>query len=158
MARKIIGVIGDSECGEDTRRLALEVGSLIAQRGGVLICGGYGGVMEAAAEGAKKNGGLTVGILSGKERGEANPWIDIPIVTGMGEARNAIITRSASGIIAVAGGFGTLSEIGFCLKFNVPLVGLQTWKLTPPGVPKQVSIPSAENPKQAVDLLFDLMA
>lgn len=124
-----IGVIGESYPSEEGKKLAFEVGVEIAKAKAILICGGLGGVMEEAARGAKSQGGLTIGILPGTDRTTANPYIDIPIVTGLGEARNIIIVRSSQVIIAIEGSYGTLSEIAFCLKLNVPLIGLRTWML-----------------------------
>jgi uncharacterized protein (TIGR00725 family) len=86
--------------------------------------------MEAACKGAKAHGGVTVGILPGIDRSQANPYVDIPIITGLGEARNAIVVRTADAVIAVSGGYGTLSEIGLALKMGRPVVGLGTWELT----------------------------
>lgn len=126
---KIIGVIGQgSDCSSELLKKAEEVGWHIAQRGAVLICGGLGGVMEAASRGAKKGGGTTIGVLPGTDKNAANAYIDIPIVTGLGEARNTIIVRTADALIAVGGRFGTLSEIAFSLAFEKPIVGLDTWK------------------------------
>ena len=99
----------------------------MAESGAVLVCGGRGGVMEAACRGAKAAGGLTIGILPGVDRGGANAFVDVPIVTGMGEARNAIVARTAQAVIAIGGSYGTLSEIAFALRFGVPVVGLGTW-------------------------------
>jgi uncharacterized protein (TIGR00725 family) len=113
--------------------LAEEVGAEIARCGGVLVCGGLGGVMEAAARGAKRTGGLTIGILPTAEAGAANRFIDVPIVTGMGEARNVIIVRTAQAVIAIGGAYGTLSEIALALRNNVPVIGLDTWELKAPG-------------------------
>jgi hypothetical protein len=129
MGRNFIGVIGGGTAGEETLRLAEETGRLIAERGFLLICGGLGGVMEAAAKGAKEAGGTTVGILPGPDRKGANPYIDIPIATGFGEARNLIIIRSADILIAVGGEYGTLSEIAFALKMGKPVIGLHTWDI-----------------------------
>jgi uncharacterized protein (TIGR00725 family) len=127
-----IAVIGPAEAPASTLALAEELGAEIARRGAILVCGGLGGVMEAAARGAKQAGGLTVGILPGTEAGQANPFIDVPIVTGMGEARNAIVVRCADAVIAMAGSYGTLSEIALALKMGVPVVGLGTWQLRAP--------------------------
>ena len=97
--------------------------------GGTLICGGMFGVMEAACRGAKRNNGLTIGILPGNDTSQCNSFVDIPIATGMGDARNVIIARTADVVIAVAGEYGTLSEIAFCLKFEKPVIGLHTWPI-----------------------------
>lgn len=129
MQKQIIGVIGESCPSEEGKKLAFEVGVEIAKAKAILICGGLSGVMEEAARGAKSQGGLTIGILPGIDRASANPYIDIPIVTGLDQARNIIIVRSSQAIIAIEGSYGTLSEIAFCLKLNIPLIGLRTWKL-----------------------------
>jgi len=155
--KKIIAVIGESECSEEIAQMAEEVGFLIAQKGAMLICGGYGGVMAAACRGAKRGGGSTIGVLSGKDKSEANDDIDIPIVTGMRDARNVIIPRSAQGVIAVAGSFGTLSEIGFTLKFKIPLVGLNTWKLEHSAASKTFLLKSANTPEEAITLLWQVI-
>jgi len=124
-----IGVIGESHPSEEGKKLAFEVGVEIAKANAILICGGLSGIMEEACRGAKSKGGLTVGILPGIDINSANPYIDIPIVTGLDQARNIIIVRSCHAIIAIEGSYGTLSEIAFCLKLNVPLIGLRTWTL-----------------------------
>ncbi len=157
MRKRIIAVIGDSECPAEVKRLAYEVGRLVANAGAYLICGGYGGVMAESARGAKDAGGTTIGILSGIDPGEANSSIDIPIVTGMRDARNAIIARTADGVIAVSGGFGTLTEIGFSLLFHVPLVGLRSWRLDHHDPAKRLPFPSADTPEKAFDLLLSLI-
>ena len=125
----IIGVIGTSGADRRAARDAYEVGRLIARRGAVMICGGLTGVMEAAARGAREEGGLTIGVLPGDDPRQANPYIDIPIVTGMGYARNIIIVRSARAVIAIGGSYGTLSEIAYALNLRVPLIGLGTWDI-----------------------------
>ncbi len=125
-----IAVIGGNQCSEEIARLAEEVGRELAKRGVVLICGGLGGVMEAACRGAKREGGMTVGILPGNSRHEANPHVQIPIVTGMGYARNVIVVKSVQAVIAVDGGYGTLSEIAFALQYNIPVIGVGTWCLS----------------------------
>ncbi len=123
--------------------MAETVGRLLAGQKATLLCGGLGGVMEAACRGARQNGGLTIGILPGLDKRESNPYIDIPIATGMADARNVIIARSADAVIAIDGEYGTLSEISFCLKFGVPVVGLQTWTVSP-------EIILADSPEDAV--------
>jgi uncharacterized protein (TIGR00725 family) len=112
-------------------RVAYEVGKEIARQGAILLCGGLGGVMEAASRGAKEAGGLTVGILPGASAAEANPYTSLRIVTDMGHARNVVLVRSADAVIAVSGGYGTLSEIAIARKIGVPCVGLHTWDLDP---------------------------
>jgi uncharacterized protein (TIGR00725 family) len=125
-----IGVMGPGSCSSDIYALAREVGYLLAARGAILICGGHGGVMEASARGAKEGGGITVGILPGASATEANPFIDIPIVTGLGNARNIVNVLTGQSIVAIDGSYGTLSEIALALKCGTPVVGLRTWDAT----------------------------
>jgi uncharacterized protein (TIGR00725 family) len=124
-----VGVIGERICNDETRRTAETVGQLIAENGAVLICGGMGGVMEAASHGATRSGGVVVGILPGVSRADANPYLTFSIVTAMGEGRNIILVRSCDAIIAIGGSYGTLSEIAFAHKLDVPVVGINTWTL-----------------------------
>lgn len=127
---KIVGVIGLGESMPRTDRIAEEVGMEIGKmKNVVLVNGGLGGVMEASARGAKRTGGVTVGILPGIDPEEANPYIDIAIPTGMGEMRNFLIVRSSQVLIAVGGGFGTLSEIAIALKTGKTVIGIDTWKI-----------------------------
>lgn len=144
-----VAVVGSASCSAEVAALAEEVGREIARRGAVLICGGRGGVMEAACRGAKVEGGTTVGILPGADRREANAYVDIPIATGLGEARNTIVVRAADAVVAVSGGYGTLSEIGFALKMCRPVVGLGTWDLGQDGQPAETVVRAA-TPSQAV--------
>jgi len=144
----IIAVIGAGECAPEVARLAEEVGRRLAEKGAILICGGLGGVMEAACRGANSAGGTTVGVLSGTNPGDANPYVDIPIVTGMGQARNVIVVASAQAAIAVGGGYGTLSEIGHARKLDIPVVGLETWSLKKEGY---TGIVEAKSPAEAVE-------
>ena len=129
----IIAVIGNSSCSPKEAKLAESVGELLAQQGVTVICGGLGGVMEAVCRGTKSKGGLTVGILPGQDSSMANPWVDIPVVTGIGEARNVAVVKSAQAVIAIGGGYGTLSEIAYALKSNIPVIGLNTWSLSRKG-------------------------
>ncbi len=128
-----IGVMGPAACSPQVYSLAREVGFLIGQKGAILICGGMGGVMEASARGAREGGGIAVGILPGDNAAEANSFIDIPIVTGMGNARNIINVLTSQAVIAIHGSYGTLSEIALALKCRIPVVGLETWDLVSPG-------------------------
>jgi uncharacterized protein (TIGR00725 family) len=139
-----IGVIGSSDCGEEVAAVARRVGELIAEEGAALICGGLGGVMEAAAEGARRAGGITVGILPGQDPRAANAGIVIAIPTGLGEARNALVVGASDAVIAIAGGWGTLSEAAFCLTNRVPLIRLNS-DLPP------LPVPEAETPEAAVE-------
>jgi uncharacterized protein (TIGR00725 family) len=132
MARRpAIAVIGAGDAPPRVRKLAFEVGRRIAGRGAVLVCGGLGGVMEAAARGARSAGGHTIGILPGYDRAAANRYIEFAIRTGMGEARNAVVVGSADSVIALAGEGGTLAEIGFALKLRRPLIALGAWEQIP---------------------------
>jgi len=126
-----IGVIGASKCSKEAEEIAFKVGQEIARHRAVLVCGGLTGVMEHAAKGAKSEGGLTVGILPGFNPQDANPYIDIKIVTGLSYARNIIIVRSSDALIAIEGGYGTLSEIAFALQAGKPIIGINTWKIDP---------------------------
>jgi uncharacterized protein (TIGR00725 family) len=127
--KRIIGVIGGRRTEKSLLKEAEEAGRLIAQNGAALVCGGLGGVMEAASRGAKAEGGLTVGILPQNDAKEANQFIDIPIVTGLGIGRNVIIARTADAFIAVGGEYGTLSEIAFALQMGKPVAGIKTWDI-----------------------------
>jgi uncharacterized protein (TIGR00725 family) len=147
-ARTLIAVIGGSAPTAEEAAAAEAVGRALAEGSAVLICGGRGGVMEAACRGARAAGGLTIGILAGTDRGEANPYVDIPIVTGIGVARNAIIAHTAQAAVAVGGSYGTLSEIAFALAFGVPVVGLGTWEVGRKGHPP-VPIVYATTPEEA---------
>lgn len=151
MKSKIIGVIGGGTCSPEIEAAAEEVGKYIALSGSILVCGGLAGVMAAACRGAKKENGVTIGVLPGQDKSEANPYVDIPIVTGLSDARNVIIARTADALIAVDGEFGTLSEIAFALKFNKPVVGLETWDVSE-------KIIRAQTPREAVDRALETIA
>ena len=127
--KKIIGVIGGASVSEEIYELALEVGREIARAGAVLVCGGRTGVMEAASRGAHEEGGLVVGILPGSSPEEANPFVDVPIVTNLGLARNVLVVQTAQALIAVDGSYGTLSELAFALQLGKPIAGLRTWEV-----------------------------
>ena len=152
----IIAIIGDSSCSSEEAKLAETVGELLAQRGAIIVCGGLGGVMEAACRGAKSKGGLTVGILPGKDSSTANPWVDIPVVTGIGEARNVVVAKSAQTIIAIGGNYGTLSEIAYALKSSIPVIGLNTWSLSRNGQADD-SIIRVQSATEAVDKAISLI-
>src|SRR2546425_3207153 len=147
---RTIAVIGAGQCDSQTTALAEEVGRRLAGAGAIVVCGGLGGVMEAACRGAKSAGGLTIGILPGADRADANPWVDIAIPTGLGEARNILVVRSAQAVIAVAGEFGTLSEIAFALKLGIPVIGLDTWQLRRK-VRIETVVQEARSPAEAVE-------
>lgn len=148
--KRMIGVIGAGQCSARLARMAEEVGRLIARRGARLVCGGLGGVMEAAARGAKAGGGETIGILPDSNPDRANRYIDISVPTGLGYVRNALIVRAADGLIAVGGREGTLSEVAFALIEKKPLVILESWEVSP-------GVQGAGDPREAVDLLYKKM-
>lgn len=127
------------------------MGRLIAQAGAVLVSGGIGGVMEAACRGAKSGGGLTVGVLPGRDAAEANPYVDVAVVTGMGSARNAIVVRSADAVIAIDGSYGTLSEIAHALDQGKRVVSLGSWDVARIGADPD-RIRTARTPEEAVRL------
>ena len=129
---------------------AEEAGSAVAAAGAGLVCGGLGGVMEAACRGARSGGGLTLGLLPGTSRDDANGWVVVAVPTGLGEARNALVVRAADAVVAIGGGWGTLSEIALALKGGVPVVGVGTWDVEPPdaGLPGRV-VP-VDDPRAAV--------
>jgi uncharacterized protein (TIGR00725 family) len=125
-----LAVCGPGESASEAELATAEdAGAAIADAGAVLVCGGLGGVMEAACRGARSRGGLTVGLLPSHERESANGWVQVAIPTGLGEARNALIVRSADVVIAIGGGWGTLSEIAFARKAGKPVVGVGSWEL-----------------------------
>jgi uncharacterized protein (TIGR00725 family) len=131
-----IAVIGPGrDASEAELAQAEEAGAAIADAGATLVCGGLGGVMEAACRGARSRGGLTVGLLPGSDREDANGWVVLALPTGLGEARNALIVRAAHAVVAIGGGWGTLSEIAFALRAGVPVLGVDTWELARGGEP-----------------------
>lgn len=147
----MIAVIGGDSPSQDVLPQAEAVGREIASHGHTLICGGRGGVMEAACKGAREAGGHTIGVLPGPSASDANQYVEFPIVTNMGFARNAIIALTADALIAVDGSYGTLSEIAFALAYGKPVVGLDTWRITPGSGVEDERIVRAEGPVQAVE-------
>jgi uncharacterized protein (TIGR00725 family) len=145
-----IGVIGGSDVSPQIAKLAEEVGREIAQQGAALVCGGMGGVMEAACKGASTEGGLTIGIVPGDSRETANKYVKIPIVTGIGYARNVAVVKSSQAIIAIDGSYGTLTELGYALQSGIPVIGLNTWSMSINGREEKSIVP-AKNPKEAVE-------
>ncbi|MFC2047247.1 TIGR00725 family protein [Chloroflexota bacterium] len=153
--KKLIAVIGGSQPSAEEARLAEEVGGELAKRDAILVCGGLGGVMEAACKGASSQGGITVGILPGDSRQAANSCVQIPIVTGIGYARNIAVVKSAQAVIAIGGSYGTLSEIAHALQGEIPVIGLNTWSLSRDGQPDNAIIP-AQDSTEAVDKALNL--
>jgi uncharacterized protein (TIGR00725 family) len=151
MMRPYVAVVGGGACSPHEATTAEQVGRMLAERGAVVVCGGLGGVMEAACRGAKSADGITVGLLPGLDRSEANPFVDVAIPTGLGEARNALVVRAADAVVAIGGEFGTLTEIAFALRTEVPVVGIGTFELVRDG--KQVdAFPLARDAAEAVAL------
>ncbi len=152
MPFKIVGVIGSSKADQELFRLAEEVGAEIAKRGAAVVCGGLTGVMEAVCKGARSQGGLTIGIIPSWSKEDANPYVQIPIVTGMGMGRNVMLVMTADVLIAVGGEFGTLSEIAHALNIGKKVIGLRTWKLEKAHTKPIKDLVEATSPKNAVDL------
>lgn len=140
-APRYVAVCGASDPDPNQRELAREVGKRLAEAGAVVLCGGLGGVMEAVAAGASAAGGTVVGILPGPDRAAGNPHLTLAIATGLGEARNAVLANAADAVIAIGGGWGTLSEIALARRRDRPVVALASWELE--GVPVAVSAEEA---------------
>mgnify|MGYP001044488210 CR=1 FL=1 len=156
--RRLVGVIGSSVGTPEQLYKAHAVGRLIAERGAVLLCGGMTGVMTAAAQGAQQAGGLTIGILPGANATESPPneFIEIPLFTGLREARNYLIACASDGLIAIGGGYGTLSEIALGLRLGKPVVLLNSWQFEMAG--ETLAVPTANTPEEAVDKLWALLS
>jgi len=150
----VIGVIGENDPTPEVVALAETVGAELASAGAVLVCGGLGGVMEAACRGARGKGGITIGILPGTQREDANPYVTYAIPTGLGHARNILVVRTAQAVIAIGGRYGTLSEIAFAKIEGIAVVGLQTWELRREGM-KDDAIQPAVDPREAVRLALE---
>ena len=127
--KRCVAVIGPGDASAAELAVAEEVGARLVDLGATVVTGGLGGVMEAASRGAKSRRGLTIGLLPGLDRSEANGWVDVAIATGLGEIRNALIVRTSDALVAVGGGVGTLSEIGFALKLGRPVIGVGTFEV-----------------------------
>jgi uncharacterized protein (TIGR00725 family) len=151
-----VAVCGPGAATLEEAAAAEEVGRRLAEAGAVVVCGGLGGVMDAAARGAGRAGGLSIGILPGSTRIEASRHLTVAVPTGMGEARNALVVRAADAIIAIAGEFGTLSEIALALKLGKPVVGLGTWHLSREEGASDDPIVRAGTPEEAVTRALDL--
>ncbi len=151
-----IAVIGGAKASKRELELAEGVGRELAKRGAILVCGGLGGVMEAVCRGATSEGGVTIGILPGESRQAANKYVQFPIVTGIGYARNVAVVKSAQAVIAVDGNYGTLSEIGHALQSGIPVIGLGTWSLLRNGNTDNSIIP-AQTPVEAVEKALELI-
>ena len=149
MSRSIyVAVIGAGDAEGALYERAREVGAFVARRGEVVVCGGLGGVMEAAARGAAESGGVSIGILPDEDRRRANPYLSYSIPTGMGQARNLAVVCTADAVVAVGGGYGTLSEIGLARKVGRTVVSLGSWNVGEHVVP-------ASSPEEAVERAFE---
>ena len=147
--KPVIAVVGAGKCSKKLRDMAAEVGKYVAENGGVIVCGGLGGIMEGAARGAKEAGGVTIGILPTDNKDDANEYIDFVIPSGFGEARNMLVIRTADVVIAFPGKFGTLSEMAFAMQAKKPVISVNAWKLGE-------DIVQAETPEQAAKLAMEL--
>ena len=157
VGRPVIGVMGPAACDDQIAELAHAVGRAIAERGAVLLTGGRSGVMEAASRGAREAGGLTVGVLPGAGAADSppNPYVDLALYTGLGEARNWVNVCASDAIIALGGGFGTLSEIALALKARKPVVLVGSWKLEIDG--SEPKVPRARDATEAVTMALALV-
>jgi len=147
----MVGVIGASKADSTLCAVAEEVGEELASQGAAIVCGGLSGVMEAVCKGARKNDGITIGIIPSDRREDANPYVQIPIVTGIGMARNAIITRTADVVIAIGGQFGTLSEMGYALNMGKNVIALNSWRLEKASDRPIPNLIHVEGAREAVD-------
>lgn len=149
--KPVIAVIGAGKCSKKMKDAAAEVGRFVAEHGGMIVCGGLGGIMEGAARGAREAGGTAIGILPGESAADANEFVDIVIPTGMGEARNILVIRTADVVIAFPGKYGTLTEMAFARLFEKPLISVQAWKLGE-------EVTQVEDPVEAARLAMKLAA
>ena len=147
-------MVGPGTATDEEATAAEEVGRCVAVAGAVLVCGGLSGVMEAACRGAVEAGGLTVGLLPGDDRDAANPWVSVALPTGLGEARNVLLVRAAQAVVAIGGGWGTLSEIALALRAGKAVVGIDTWLPAAERAPGP-GVVAASNPRAAVDLVLE---
>jgi uncharacterized protein (TIGR00725 family) len=145
-----IGVVGPGDASSEEQWLAEEVGAGLAELGAVVVTGGLGGVMEAACRGARSRRGRTLGILPGTDRDAANGWVEIAVATGLGELRNGILVRACDALVAIGGGYGTLSEVGFALKLARPVIGLGTWAVH--------GVEEVTTPREAVERIARMLA
>jgi uncharacterized protein (TIGR00725 family) len=145
----VIAIIGAGKCSKKLRDMAAVVGAYVAEHGGVVVCGGMGGIMEGAARGAREAGGTTIGILPTDDRNDANEFIDFAIPTGFGEARNIMVVRAADVVVAFPGKYGTLIEMAFALNARKPVISVNAWKLGD-------EIRQVETPEEAARLAMEL--
>uniref|UniRef100_A0A7C1FT32 TIGR00725 family protein n=1 Tax=Thermomicrobium roseum TaxID=500 RepID=A0A7C1FT32_THERO len=154
----LVAVCGPNEATVEESMVAERLGELLARAGVTVVCGGRGGVMAAVCRGAKRGGGATIGILPGTNPREANEWVDYPICTGLGEARNAVVVASGQVVIAIGGGLGTLSEIALALKLGRPVITLHSWPLDPALLARaNARIEEATSPDEAARRALELL-
>lgn len=158
MRPPIVAVCGPSSPSEEEAALAFQVGRQLARHGAVVICGGLGGAMAAAASGAAANGGTCIGLLPGDDPHDASEHVTIALATGLGEMRNALLVRCAQAVIAIGGGLGTATEVALALRLRRPTVGLGTWGLVPPKGQPQPELHQAASAEEAVDLALSLIS
>ncbi|MGW3244571.1 TIGR00725 family protein [Streptomyces sp. NPDC001070] len=152
MASRYVAVVGPAEAGEREREIARRLGGLLARRGAVVVCGGLGGVMGAVAEGARAQGGMTVGLLPGRDRRAGDPSLSVAIATGLGELRNGLVVSAADAVVAVGGSWGTLSEVALALRTGKPVVVVDGWAVQgPPAGETFLRAASAEEAVEAVE-------
>ncbi len=157
--KDVIGVIGGSQANPDVCELAAGIGEQIARNGCALVCGGLGGIMEAASQGAKKYNGTVLGILPSSQKEDANPYVDFAIPTAMGYGRNILVVNTADVLIALPGSYGTLSEMGFALNMRKPIIALPgSWKLMNAGEIEPRLLTPAQNAKDAVLLACEKLS
>lgn len=154
---QMIAVIGPGRADDALAAAAEAVGAGLARGSATLVCGGLGGVMAAACRGAKAAGGTTVGLLPGSDRRDGNAWLDVAVPTGLGEGRNVLVVRSADALVALGGGWGTLSEIALACRAGRPVVGLRTWAPRPPEGGDSPVVP-VDSPAEAVAAALRLAA
>ncbi len=149
--RPVLAVVGSGgDLAPDLEAVAEAAGRAVAESGALLVCGGLGGVMAAACRGAVAAGGTTVGLLPGTDRRAANPWVTVPVATGLGELRNGLVVRAADALVALGGEHGTLSEIALALKLGRPVVGVGSWRLVRPDGTRDRAMVTADDPVAAV--------
>ncbi|HLN17542.1 MAG TPA: TIGR00725 family protein [Acidimicrobiales bacterium] len=156
--RLFVAVVGSGEADPELDVLAEEVGRGLAEGGAVVVCGGLGGVMAAACRGAAAADGLTIGLLPGDDPRAANPWVLAPVATGLGELRNGLVVRSSDAVVAVGGGYGTLSEVALALKLGRPVVGLRTFAVSRPDGTPDGGVTPVDGSAAAVSLALALGA
>jgi len=153
-----IAVVGPADADPELYELARETGRLIALRGAVVVCGGLGGVMEAAARGAREGGGASLGILPGEDRGTANPYLTMAVASGLGELRNGLLVSTADAVVAVGGSWGTLSELALALRSGKPAICIAGWSVVDRGGAPVDGVAGAASPAEAVAAIFARLA